>query len=147
MVASLTFVPVSKLSSGPFAGDYNWNTTSNWSPGQIPVAADDVTFASVTPGEAYSTVDDIASLSLGDLSVGAFVRLFIGIGNSLTVDNIITNDGVIQVDNGATLTVAAGGSAAGGAYDHVPWHNGCGRRHFGRWGDISIHQRYVGDRR
>jgi hypothetical protein len=116
-MASLTFTPVSTLTSGSFSGDFNWNTTSNWNPSQIPGAGDDVTFATVTAANAYSTIDDISNDTIGNLSVGGFVHLFIGIGNSLTVSNIVANAGDIQVDNGATLTIATGGSAAGRAYD------------------------------
>ena len=116
-MASLTFTPVTALAGGNFNGDFNWNAPSNWTPPEIPAAGDDLTFASVAPANAYATVDDIGSLTMGTLSVDGFVTMFIGIGNSLTVADISNNQGVIQVDNGSTLTIEPGGNAAGRAYN------------------------------
>ena len=82
---------------------YNWSSSGNWNP-QAPVAGDDVTLSTGTPNLAtYTSLDDLSSLTLNSLTVqDSGVTLEIGSGDSLTVQNNISNAGTLDVAGALT---------------------------------------------
>jgi hypothetical protein len=87
---------------------YNWSSSNNWNP-QAPAGGDDVTLASGNPNLAtYTSLYDLSSLTLNTLTVNdSGVTLEIGSGDTLTVQNGITNAGAIDVDGSGSLILNA----------------------------------------
>jgi Hint domain len=78
---------------------YNWSTTANWDAGNVPINNDSVTL-STGNGNAitYTSLDDIALLTLNDLTTNNGATLDIGSTDSLTIQaNLFSNAGTINV--------------------------------------------------
>ena len=79
-------------------GKYNWSSPDNWNP-QAVAGGDDVTLFSGSPNLAtYTSLYDLSSLTINSLTVqDGGVTLEIGAGDSLTVQNNISNAGTIDI--------------------------------------------------
>ena len=76
------------VTSGPLAGEYLWSNAANWSRG-LPVNNDTVVFANPS---GYSE-DDITTLTLNSLTLGAGGHVYVEGGSSLTVANLVGTTG------------------------------------------------------
>src|SRR6202012_6085466 len=83
--------------------NYNWSSPDNWNP-QAPAGGDDVTLFSGSQNLAtYTSLYDLSGLSLNSLAVqDNGVTLEIGSGDSLTVQNNLSNAGTIDVAGSLT---------------------------------------------
>ena len=79
-------------------GKYNWSSPDNWNPKAV-AGGDDVTLFSGSPNLAtYTSLYDLSSLTINSLTVqDGGVTLEIGAGDSLTVQNNISNAGTIDI--------------------------------------------------
>ena len=103
-------------------GDGRWNTASNWSPGQVPTATDDVTINSAvtvtvrTPGgNAVARSLTLGSGATIDRQNGLTLAVTQGIGTSTgdaTLDIPFTAGSISQTGTG-TLTIAQSGAVSG----------------------------------
>jgi autotransporter passenger strand-loop-strand repeat protein len=105
-----TFQLVSKLSSGTYSGDYNWNTGSNWDTASIP--GDGASLILPTGAFAYTSVDDIPSLQNINLTLGNNVTLIVGLGDNVVVQNIngFGTSSTFQTDGTAEIVTALAGA-------------------------------------
>lgn len=99
----------SAITSGPYAGGYNWNSAANWVGGVIPGDNSQL----VLPNGPYTSVDDIPSIFVGTLQIGNNVTLIIAPGDS-TIQNInsMGTGSLFQSDGFADLQEAVGGAYA-----------------------------------
>ena len=107
-----TFELNSVLTSGPYTGDYNWNTGLNWDSGTIPT--NNASLVLPTLSGAYTSVDDIPSISGINLTIGNSVTLIIAAGDT-DVQNIngFGTNSLFQTDGSSTVTI---GNGVGGTY-------------------------------
>lgn len=93
----------------------SWDTPSNWASGTVPGATDDVVIdgaITITGIDNYKVVEQLV------INTGA--SLTIDTRAALTVNNGITNNGTITVNNGASLVQGTVGSNNGsGAYNVI----------------------------
>ena len=93
----------------PAGGD--WNSTNNWSPGQVPASGDNVV---ITQNGTY-TVTNTGSATLGSLTLGAASGIQTLNVASLTLTNssLVNSNGVLNWSGGdleSSLTVGQGGT-------------------------------------
>jgi hypothetical protein len=107
-----TFQPNSTLTSGPYAGDYNWNTSVNWDSGTIPATGANLVLPTLSA--AYTSVDDIPFIDDITLSIGNSVT-FIVAASETGVENInlFGTDSLFRTDGTAIVSIGIG---LGGAY-------------------------------
>jgi hypothetical protein len=114
-----TFQLASTLTSGPYAGDYNWNTGLNWDSGTIP--ANGATLDLPTLGTAYTSIDDIPFIEGITLSIGNSVTLIIAEGdtdvqniNAFGTNSLFRTDGtaIVSINNGLGGAYAVNGPTA-----------------------------------
>lgn len=74
----------------------NWNNTLNWQPAAVPGASDNVVIAPInlTGAGAWPALN--ADLTVDDLSLAAGAELTIPNGRSLTVNGVLTNNGLLR---------------------------------------------------
>src|SRR6478752_1676019 len=77
---------------------YNWSSPGNWNP-QAVAGGDDVTLFSGSPNlTTYTSLYDLSSLTINSLTIqDSGVTLEIGSGDSLTIQNNISNAGTIDI--------------------------------------------------
>ena len=107
-----TFQTISHLTTGPYSGDYNWNTTLNWDTGTVPTNGANVVLPTLSA--AYTSVDDISAISGLTLSIGANVSLIVALGDT-SVENInaFGANSLFQTDGTSTVSI---GNGLGGTY-------------------------------
>ena len=107
-----TFQTNSALTTGTYTGDYNWNTGVNWDTGTVPT--DGANIVLPTLSAAYTSVDDIHSISGLNLSIGDNVSLIVALGDT-SVENInaFGNNSLFQTDGTSTVSI---GNGLGGDY-------------------------------
>ncbi len=108
-----TFQLNSALVGGTYAGDYNWNTGLNWDSNTIPT--DGANLVLPTLSGAYTSVDDIPSISGVTLSLGNSVTLIVALGDT-SVENInaFGSNSLFRTDGTSTVSISNG---LGGAYE------------------------------
>lgn len=76
----------------------SWNVPANWSTGAVPAGTTET--ASFNLGGSYTTIFNINSPNLGSLTIlDPMCTLSMNSGNHLGVENGITNDGLILINN------------------------------------------------
>ena len=107
-----TFRLNSALTSGPYAGDYNWNTGFNWDTGTIP--ANGANLVLPTLSAAYTSIDDIPFIDGITLSIGNSVTLIVAQGETDVQNmNAFGTNSLYRVDGTAIVSIASG---LGGTY-------------------------------
>jgi hypothetical protein len=107
-----TFQLNSTLTSGPYAGDYNWNTGLNWDSGTIP--ANGANLVLLTLSAAYISIDDIPVIEGINLSIGNSVTLIVAEGETDVQNmNAFGTNSLYRVDGTAIVSIASG---LGGTY-------------------------------
>jgi hypothetical protein len=107
-----TFRLNSALTSGPYAGDYNWNTGFNWDTGTIP--ANGANLVLPTLSAAYTSIDDIPFIDGITLSIGNSVTLIVAEGETDVQNmNAFGTNSLYRVDGTAIVSIASG---LGGTY-------------------------------
>jgi hypothetical protein len=103
--------------------DKDWNNNANWV-GSIPTEGSDVVIP--TGLTNYPEVEVIPA-EIKDLTIESGANITVLSGNSLTVNGVLTNDGVLTLKSGATLVQTTGSTSAGaGTYNVEQFLKGSG---------------------
>lgn len=110
----------------------SWNTATNWAPAVVPDIAKCV---KIPTGKSVVIDGTNAVGEMSTLQVGSTSSISVQAGNTLKVDSNITNDGLIEILNGASLTQVNDNAVLSGAgtynihkttptyanYDYIYW--------------------------
>ena len=82
----------------------SWNTATNWNPQSVPTSSDNI----VIPSSNITNFPLASSITIGSGKTATLLS-----GTRLNIDGILTNDGTMTIESGATLVQGASSTVAG----------------------------------